>query len=189
MKIKVWKKIGILFISSTLLFSTVIVTGETLIEKMNPESLIIKSSFISNEQNQATTNRIKLDQRPFEPNESWIFRASASNSGYRVWENYWDLNNLICYVHWWGLSLKYPWTPCDPEEMTFEIIFWDTLFGNPIYIYQVTRPAIATGKYYNGTEMFYWETELDPCCELIPNGWVSIQSIESQNNCWFLGRI
>ncbi len=34
--------------------------------------------------------------------------------------------------------------------------------------------------------MIYWETMLDPCCDLIPNGWVSIQSLSSTNQCWFL---
>jgi hypothetical protein len=33
--------------------------------------------------------------------------------------------------------------------------------------------------------MYYWETDLNPCCDL-EEGWVSIQSIQSPGGCWFL---
>jgi hypothetical protein len=71
--------------------------------------------------------------------------------------------------------------------MVFEIIFWDALLGNPVCVYtQVCSTAVPTGQYYNGMEMYYWEVCLESCCDLIPNGWVSIQNTFSPYECWFL---
>jgi len=126
-----------------------------------------------------------FEQSPYGPNESWIFYISDADAGLRVWDQYWDVFDPICPIDWWGLSLVHPWTNCNPEGMVFEIIFWDALLGNPICTYQITPYVIPTGIFYNGAELYQWEIELDPCCDLIPYGWISIQSIESPNNCWF----
>ena len=140
---------------------------------------------VSNRINKNRDNLGDFEQLPYGPDESWIFRISDADAGYRVWDEYWELDSPISNTHWWGLSLVYPWANCDPEEMTFEIILWDQLLGNPVCTYHITPYEMPTGIYYNGAEMFQWEIELDPCCMQIPDGWISIQSIESPNNCWF----
>jgi len=182
------KGAGVLLVAAALIFSTVAVTAETVKEKMNPEFLRATGPSISveNEKTPATAGAIIFDQQPIPPDGSWIFMTSDAGAGYRVWDEYWELTEPICDIHWWGLSLVYPWANCDPEGMVFEIIFWDALLGNAVCTYQVSPTAIATGQFYSGFEMFYWETMLDPCCDLIPNGWVSIQSISSPNQCWLL---
>ena len=126
-----------------------------------------------------------FSQRPFEPNENWIFRKSDASTGFRVWDEYWEVNEPLCGIRWWGVSVDNQSNICDPEGMVFEIIFWDGLLGNPVCIYNVSPPVVATGKFYAGLEMFEWETELEPCCDLIPIGWVTIQSISSPNQCMF----
>lgn len=126
---------------------------------------------------------IIFSQLPFLPEEDWVFYTSSSDAGYLTMDNY-GVDEDVCDIHWWGLSLVYPWAPCDPTGMVFEIIFWDTS-GNPVCVYQVTPPAQPTGLFYSGFEMYYWEADLYPCCPL-ENGWISIQSISSANGCWFM---
>ena len=126
-----------------------------------------------------------FSQRPFEPNENWIFRKSDASAGFRVWDEYWEVNEPLCGIRWWGVSVDNQSNTCDPEEMVFEIIFWNGLLGNPVCIYNVTPPAVETGMFYGGLEMYLWETELEPCCNLIPIGWVTIQSVSSLNQCMF----
>jgi hypothetical protein len=188
MKKNFLKEAFVLLIAAVLFSSTLAVTADTVKEKMNPEFIRAVGPILSvdNENNPATMGPVIFEQLPIPPDGAWIFRTSDAGAGYRVWDEYWELSDQICDIHWWGLSLVYPWANCDPEGMVFEIIFWDQLLGNPICSYQVTPPAIATGEFYSGFEMFYWETDLDPCCDLIPNGWVSIQSIQSPNSCWLL---
>ena len=150
--------------------------------------LVIQSSVANDVSTNFLNNIVNLggfEQLPYGSNESWIFYISDADADLRVWDKYWDLLDPICPIEWWGLSLVHPWTNCNPEGMVFEIIFWDQLLGNPICTYQITPYVIPTGIYYNGAEMYQWEIELDPCCDLIPYGWISIQSIESPNNCWF----
>jgi hypothetical protein len=182
------KGAGVLLIAAALIFSSLAVTANTEQEKMNPAFLKATSPGLptENEKTQDSTQAVIFEQTPIPSTGSWIFYTSSSDPGYRAWDEYWDLQVPICDIHWWGLSLVYPWANCDPEGMTFEIIFWDALLGNPVCTYQVTPTAVSTGEFYSGFEMFLWETELDPCCEQIPNGWVSIQSISSPNQCWFL---
>jgi len=134
------------------------------------------------------TKSVIFEQLPYEPDESWIFRISDSDVGYRVWDEYWEIHHQpICCIRWWGLSLKNSgeWISCEPEGMVFEIIFWDALLGNPVCTHQVAPKAKGTFLYYNGTKMFYWATGLEPSCDCIPDGWLSIQSIEGPDNCRF----
>lgn len=184
-----FKDAGILLIAITLLLSTAItgITQEEKKETINPAFLRTENpNPYEVENNQPLLGSELFQQLPFEPEESWIFYTSDLDAGYRVHDEYWDVDKSICDIHWWGLSLVYPWSDCDPEGMEFEIIFWDSLLGNKICEYEVSPTAEATGKYYAGFEMYYWETFLDPCCEQIPDGWVSIQSSSSTNDCWFL---
>jgi len=178
----------VLLIAAILFSTSVAVTADTVKEKMNPEFLKATGPTLSveNKNAPAMMGEILFDQQPIPPDGSWIFRTSDSGAGYRVWDEYWEVTKPICDIHWWGLSLVYPWANCDPEGMVFEIIFWNQLLGDPICTYQVTPTPISTGQFYSGFEMYYWEVILEPCCDLIPNGWVSIQSVQSPNGCWLL---
>ncbi len=192
-KIKIILRDAVVLLIATALLLSTVVTGNTIEEKnevMNPAFLKIDNRNPIVKIEQPTRDSVLFSQLPYEPYEQWIFMTSASDSGYRVHDNYWDVNESICDIHWWGLSLIYTgsgWQDCDPEEMCFEIIFWDSLLGNKICEYtQICPNAIPTGKFYSSYEMYYWQTALDPCCDQIENGWVSIQSISSSNDCWFL---
>ena len=68
--------------------------------------------------------------------------------------------------------------------MVFEIIVWDELLGNPVSTYQGSPHVRGTFEFYNGLKMYYWTAGFNPNLK-ISEGWVSIQSIESPNNCWF----
>ena len=196
MKIKkTLKGAGVLLIAAILLFTSIVAVADTG-EEQNAELRFLKatnSGVVKGEETQSTIADPPLfSQLPYEPYEIWTFFTSCASPGYRVHDEYWDVAEPICDLHWWGLSLIYvggdpPWQNCDPEGMCFQVIFWDSLLGQAICTYNEVCPlAISTGKFYGGYEMFYWETILDPCCDLIPNGWVSIQSYSSANNCWFL---
>jgi len=184
---KILKGATILLIAAAMLFSTAAVTAETE-QQMNTD-------FIKNPNPGATIAGNNLqslgtlyEQLPIPEDGNWIFRTSASGSGYRVHDDVPDIAQPICDLHWWGLSLLYDngWYACDPTGMSFEIIFWDALLGTPLCVYQVTPTFTGTGEYFLGYEMYYWETDLDPCCDMTFGGWLSIQSISSPNGCWFL---
>ena len=179
------KGAGILLITAALIFSSVAVTADT-VEQMTPEYLKATGPSTTTEKSVNTIGPVIFSQQPFTPDEAWIFRTSASSANYRVHDDYNELMEDIYDIHWWGLSLVYPWAACDPTGMVFEIIFWDQLLGNPMCVYQVQPPATSTGEFFSGFEQWYWETDLDPECGQIPNGWVSIQSVSSPNNCWLL---
>jgi hypothetical protein len=156
-------------------------------EQMNPDFIIdTNQNTIIGNSVQPMMGPPMFEQLPLGENEDWIFHISDADAGYRVWDEFWDLQDSICCIRFWGLSLinSGEWTSCDPQGMVFEIIFWDALFGNPICTYQVSPKAKGTFEFYNGSKMFYWEVILDPLCK-ISDGWVSIQSIGSSNNCCF----
>jgi hypothetical protein len=154
---------------------------------MNPEFIKNTSpDTIKGNNLQSMMGPVIFEQLPIPESGNWIFRTSAADPGYRVHDNFPDLEDDICDIHWWGLSLVYPWEACDPAGMVFEIIFWQGLLQSPVCSYQVSPTAQGTGEYYAGFEMYYWQANLVPCCPMQGGGWVSIQSIESPNDCWFL---
>jgi hypothetical protein len=183
----------VLLIVITLFLST-IVTAETI------KGIIENQIDISNIK---TTNAYQFDlniepvfgpvifsQPPSEEDDPFEFYISASNMENICADDFWKLKEEICDIHWWGLSLFWDgagWEECDPTGTAFQIIFYE-LEAQPETIsctYIVEPTPIPTGKFYNGFEMYYWETNLDPCCNLT-NGWVSIQSIKSPGGCSFL---
>ena len=183
---------AIVLLITVALISTTAVTADTV--KETDENQMDTSCIKSTNSNPSKGNEVQplgpviFSQLPFEPEEEWIFYTSSNLPGYLVYDNFWGIEEPICDIHWWGLSLVNPWAPCDPTGIVFEIIFYTDSGGepgDPVCAYQVTPPATPTGKFYAGFEMYYWETDLDPCCQL-DMGWVSIQSISSPNGCWFL---
>jgi hypothetical protein len=181
---KILKGAVVMLIAVALVFTSVAVTAKTQEEtNMVPTHIMNPNPAPSSIKQTVAPGAVIFSQLPFQPDESWIFYTSDAGAGYLCQDNY-EVNVDICDIHWWGLSLVYPWAPCDPTGMVFEIIFWDQN-GAPVCVYQVSPPAVPTGLFYSGFEMYYWEVDLDPCCPL-RSGWVSIQSIQSPNDCWFL---
>ena len=132
-----------------------------------------------------------FDQPPHWPAESWSAATSDVNPGYLVYENYSGVNGPICDIHFWGLNAYQPgtgWVPCDENPMTFEIKFYTDAAGTPgaeVCSYTLSIPGMPTGQLYSGFELYEYSADLDPCC-VLDSGWVSIQGINSDPNCWFL---
>lgn len=185
------KEAGVLLIAALMVLSTIAVTADITKEKSDTSQ--IKSTSLNTSINtnvQTPIGAVIFDQRPFEPNEQWSFYTSSSDAGYIVYDNFWNLKEAICDIHWWGLSVVYPWDNCDPDGMEFEIIFYapGATPGAPVCTYSDILPTrVFTGKEYGDIllKLYYYETDLDPCCNLT-TGWVSIQSTSSPNDCWFM---
>lgn len=130
-------------------------------------------------------------QSPTSPYEDWYAYTSDLNSQYRCYDNFWDVNEPICDIHWWGLSLYWTgteWIQCDPEGMLFEIAFFTDNGGVPgdlVCIYSDISPDRTFYDTYNSWSCYEWSYVLDPCCQL-SNGWVSIAGSYSPESCWFL---
>jgi hypothetical protein len=103
---------------------------------------------------------------------------------YLVFDNFWELEDTICDIHWWGLSLGWDgsgWFLCDEDPMTFEIKFYTNAAaaGMPdtvVCTYTVTVYRQPTGLFYRGWPLYYWSAVLNPCC-VLSTGWVSIQGV------------
>ncbi len=133
-----------------------------------------------------------VDPMPY----GWI---SDSQMGWQVYEDFWEVSSPICDIHWWGgtpIWMNETWYPCNPEGMTFDIIFFedeDGMPGNVSCSYDDISPIITpTGIMYDYPdefpegpfELYYFEADLNPCCNL-SNGWVSIIKKYSPNDCTF----
>jgi len=133
-------------------------------------------------------------QPPTPPDGDWSFFTSDILYSYLVYDNFWEITEPICDIHWWGLTLEYDegWYLCDAEDfMTFAITFYTTNPnggpGDPACTYTVRVQRQPTGLLYAGYyPMYYWSTTLDPCCTLT-SGWVSIQGVSGASpDCMFL---
>ena len=184
-----------------LLIATALPAVGTITEKETPTSTGMGGgslSYQSNPRSIMSNNRggmfIQLPRGPENPRDCY---NSNSGSGLIVYEDFWDIPNSICDIHWWGFSMFWDgtgWSPCDPEGMKFDITFYyDDGTGKPgdeLCSYDdVTYSLVRTGiwyMWYGGKlhEMLYFETQLDPCCD-ISDGWVSIQCNNSPSDCWF----
>jgi hypothetical protein len=136
-------------------------------------------------------------QRPYEPDEAWIFHNSTDEPSYPVYykcyDNFWDLPGDICDIHWWGLCIDWNFlVNCDPQGLTFEIIFYsddphnttDMPPTDVVCTYSNVLPTYTYYDNYGGWDCYYFSFDLDPCCAL-RNGWVSIQSTSHPTDCWF----
>jgi hypothetical protein len=186
---KILKEVVVLLIVATLFFSTVAI-ADTREEQIQISKAGIKTnnSITSVPIVKPTVGPVIFSQTPTSPDADWNAYTSDFNMDYLCLDDFWELTEPICDIHWWGFSLRYIdgwWYPCDPTGIQFEIVFYNVP-GNPVCTYAPVIPTpVSTGQYYNDYELFYWEYDLDPCCDL-SNGWVSIQSIYSPNDCAFL---
>ena len=184
---------AVVLLIAVALFLSTAVTAETI--KETNETKIVNTSIKATNPNpqdpviEPALGDVIFSQRYYEINEDWEFFRSSIDTGLRAADDYWGINQEICDIHWWGLSLigNNPYYSCDPTDMQFEIIFWDNP-STPVCVYQFTPTVQPTGKFYMGFEMYYWEVDISPHCYL-PNGWVSIQSIYSPAGCefWWAG--
>jgi hypothetical protein len=137
-------------------------------------------------------------QLPVKPDEMWSAFTSDQDRSWRHFDDFWDLSGPICDVHWWGFSTIHDgnqWINCmDAENMIFDIAFYnDDGTGKPgdmACIYKDISPNVSpTGIIYDedfceGLELYYFEVDLDPCCQL-SEGWISIFKTYNPSNCIF----
>jgi hypothetical protein len=136
-----------------------------------------------------------FDQPPTSATGGWTAGVSdtRTGSGYSELIRFEDFSGggEICDIHFWGLTLSYPWADCTEDPMTFEVIFYNDDNGAPGAVvcgpYTLVLSGIPTGEYWAGFPLYEYSAVLDPCCN-IAAGWVSVQatSVGSPTDCWFL---
>jgi hypothetical protein len=120
------------------------------------------------------------------------FSDAGQGPGYRVYENFWDLEDKIGEVAWWGIWGYGTGQPTDGDEM--EIAFCEDDGGIPDYnnhLYEFpgemgdTITYEATGDYYWGYEAFFCHMNLPDTVEM-SDGWVSCfkTTVNSQRHAW-----
>ena len=130
-------------------------------------------------------------QSPSPSSGYWYAYTSDLNSPYRCFDNFWDVNEPICDIHWWGVVGYWTgteWIPCECDNMIFEIVFYtdsDGEPGEPVCVYEDVIPLCTFYDNYDGWIGYEWSYVLDPCCEL-SKGWVSIAGVSHPDDCWFL---
>jgi uncharacterized protein YxeA len=104
---------------------------------------------------------------------------SDAGTNYRCYENFWDLDDKIGKVHWWGLCGYGSGQPS--AGMTFQVAFCADNGGVPDYtnhLYEFDGTLgteitfEGTGVYYFGYELFFFTLELTENVDM-SDGWVS----------------
>ncbi len=125
-------------------------------------------------------------QRAYTPSEQWAFYASSTTLGYICDDDFYDLSKKGNEIEFYGLSLVFPWSNCDPTGMEFEFKQYEYGTSPGAVEWEdsgiVLETWINTGWYYSGFECLVWEYGGFNADE----GWISIQSTYSPNNCNFL---
>ena len=140
-----------------------------------------------------------FEQPPPSASEPAVLSFSTNDPTYPidslVYENFWGVTGNICDIHWYGSSgipnETYPYLvhdKCDPRGMIFDITFYANnatgMPGEVVCLYENVTPKISYYRYHDYLDDYYFETDLNPCCQL-RDGWVSLQSQGSDNGCWF----
>lgn len=159
---------------------------------------IVEKDSISDYQNIGEKGGL-FRQLPSLPDDSAPYGLiSDLQMGLQVYEDFWEVPNPICHIHWWGHAIKSindSFYPGDPEGMVFDIIFYEDESGSPgndIYTFSDISPSIiGTGVFYDHpdwsegpSELYYFEADLSLCFEL-SDGWVSIIKKYSSNDSIF----
>jgi hypothetical protein len=132
-----------------------------------------------------------FSQRVYTPDENWSFYTSAVGANTLCQDDFWGLVDPISGVTWSGLPLIYngEWMQGNPEHMTFEITFYTDLGGSPGSIVATFTDfdlIFESAEQYAGMYQTYnWSVDFMDWVEL-EVGWISIQSINSPENSWFL---
>jgi len=179
------KIIGILIM--TLLIITVI----PVVGTMNKNENIFQNNFM------ISNSASLFMQLPTNPDHRNIVEwASGKNWEYKNYEKFIEVTSQICSVQWWGqymLEDGGTWTELDPEDMFVDITFYedaDNAPGDLVLSYYNVKPVVTpTGIWYDWygsiEQMIHFQYDLDDCCDL-SEGWVSIESISSEDNGIFL---
>ncbi len=134
----------------------------------------------------ASTYYPMFSQRPYLPNENWSFYTSSSKFEVLCYDDFYDMEGTASEVQFYGLSLVYPWSNCDPTGILWEFKIYEYGTSPGVVIWEESDVElerwINTGQYYSGFEMLRWEFGFFNADE----GWISIQSTYSPNNCNFL---
>ena len=132
---------------------------------------------------------------PNDPNAVWIYRESEHIAGVinsLRFENFSEIGEPICDVHWWGLMIAMDPNEqimdCNDPDPTFEIAFYEDFDGTPdpngpTCSYTVTPNIVSTGSVFHGdgfdaTLLYFSVDPLETCCD-ISNGWVRISGVGS----------
>ena len=133
-------------------------------------------------------------QEPVGPNDAWAFLTSddGPTPAYLAFDNFSGAAGTN-RIRFFGINAANigGWAPCTEEPMPFEIIFYTDVGGQPgaaIATYNVSLTPVHTGIMYSGLfELLEWETALSPAPPVGAGaGWVSIQGISGDPDCWFL---
>jgi hypothetical protein len=193
---KLVKEAIVLLIAAFLVFSSLVVTADTT-EK--PEFDTSKLQRANGDTTESHTSEYEpgrstlFYQRSWYSDESWSFYTSDLGLDYLCQENFWGIVAPISDIHWWGLSLFWTgsgWVDCDPTGMLFDIIFYEDDGGAPgaaVCTYSGVSPTFEVYDVFAGAYTgYHWSVDvLDPPC-VLEEGWVSIQSVSSPNDCSFL---
>ncbi len=146
-------------------------------------------------------------QDPEPTDGAWAFNTSDIDAPdprpdgfYKVYDNFWGVDEPICDLHFWGLDMYFDagWFDCDEPDPPWdiEIIFYPDdgsgapNVGSPSFTYTPVITRTLTGEFYAGLyEMNRYDCILDPCFDLLTDGWLSIQGTDldgSPQNCWFM---
>jgi hypothetical protein len=150
---------------------------------------------------------VKIFDQPFkEDQQSWTSSTSEANAGrdgYKVFENFWDIPGKIDKIVWWGTCgyFDHEWHSGNPEGMNFYIEFYDDLCEqtnappkNLIYSIDIPYENVTvthTEFFVNSSTGVTFEVILfeylfqSPIIVSDNDGWVSIQSHDQPEDCWF----
>lgn len=117
--------------------------------------------------------------------------TSAEGPGYLVYSNFTGVANPIEQVRFFGLRLFFTgaFVECDTDPMPFQINFYDDNAGQPgtlQYSFDVYAYTQDIGEPF-GTLTSLWQFDSNlPAAVNMANGWMSIQSLATAGDCWFL---
>jgi hypothetical protein len=135
-------------------------------------------------------------QFPDLPNSTNFFEWS-SEPNRQIFENFNEISNPICDVHWWGEYNRFSggqWIWLDPNLMRVNISFYENDNGQPgalVESYIDVKPSVnPTGLWYDFgdpvlAQLYYFQYDLDPCVNIL-DGWVSISSVANADDGWLL---
>ena len=134
------KKIIGIFICTLLIATIFPVTGNMNLKNiitinnqiMNGKSPYQSTIHINNINSPSDLLFIQLPALPADPMpEGW---ASASQFGWKCYDDFWDISSPICDIHWWGgifIVEDNDVYPSDSEDMKFNIVFYENENGKP----------------------------------------------------------
>jgi len=185
------KLAGVLLIAAILVLTSVVIVPMTVAQI--PGHVVGVTGIISRTRESSQTpsmgrGPVIFSQRPSTPNESWTFWASDLNAGYLCIDDFWNLTDDICDIHWYGLYGIFSggWVNGDPTGVLFDInIYVDSggAPGTPFATYENLEPTPHFYQSYENFTCYYWE--IDISCINLSNGWISIQSTYCPDGSWF----